>query len=78
MYAVTQLLEPERYPTVAALAGVDQVLAALARITEGSLDEHDHALAVDQWDCAHRLAATLEQIGLGNVVHDHVVDARGV
>ncbi|SDU44336.1 ATP-binding cassette domain-containing protein [Pseudomonas yamanorum] len=70
VYAVTQLLEPERYPTVAALAGVDQVLGALARITEGSLDEHDHALAVDQWDCAPRLVAALEHIGLGHLTAD--------
>ncbi|WP_460135417.1 ABC-F family ATP-binding cassette domain-containing protein [Pseudomonas sp. S1_E04] len=68
--AVAQLLEPQQFPTVAALAGVDHVLAALERITQGSLDGNDHALAVDQWDCAPRLAAALEQIGLGHLNAD--------
>lgn len=69
-YHVAQLLEPERYPSVAALAGVDHILTALARIAQGSLDEADYALAVDQWDCAARLEVALEQIGLGHLHAD--------
>lgn len=74
VYAVAQLLEPERYPTVAALAGVDHILAALDRIAQGSIDEDDHALAVDQWDCATRLEAELQQIGLGHLSADTRTD----
>ncbi|MGB5829018.1 MAG: ATP-binding cassette domain-containing protein, partial [Pseudomonas mandelii] len=74
VYAVAQLLEPERYPTVAALAGVDLILAALDRIAQGSVDEDDHALAVDQWDCATRLEAELEKIGLGHLNADSHTD----
>ncbi|MFG6203411.1 ABC-F family ATP-binding cassette domain-containing protein [Pseudomonas retamae] len=74
VYAVTQLLEPERYPTVAALAGVEPVLAALARIAQGSVDDADHALAVDQWDCATRLEAELQQLGLGRLDADSPTD----
>jgi ATPase subunit of ABC transporter with duplicated ATPase domains len=75
VYAVAQLLEPERYPSVAALAGVDPILAALERIAQGSVDDHDHALSVDQWDCAARLAAQLQQIGLGHLNADSRTDA---
>lgn len=74
VYGVAQLLDPERYPTVAALAGVDHILAALARIAQGSVDEDDHALAVDQWDCATRLEAELLQIGLGHLNADARTD----
>ncbi|MCS3839199.1 ATPase subunit of ABC transporter with duplicated ATPase domains [Pseudomonas sp. JAI111] len=74
VYAVAQLLEPERYPTVAALAGVDSILAALDRIAQGSIDDDDHALAVDQWDCATRLEAELEKIALGHLKADSRTD----
>ncbi len=75
IYAVAQLLEAERYPTVASLAGVAPILAALQRITQGSRDDADHALAVDQWDCAARLEAELEKIGLGRLNADSRTDA---
>lgn len=74
VYAVAQSMEPERYPTIAALAGVEHILAALRRIAQGSIDEHDHALAVDQWDCATRLEAQLQQIGLGHLSADARTD----
>jgi ATPase subunit of ABC transporter with duplicated ATPase domains len=70
VYAVAQLLEPERYPSVAALAGVEHILAALQRIAEGSMDDDDHALAADQWDCVTRLQAQLQQIGMGHLSAD--------
>ncbi|MGH8389574.1 MAG: ABC-F family ATP-binding cassette domain-containing protein [Pseudomonas sp.] len=75
VYFVAQLLEPERYPSVAALAGVDHILAALARIAQGSVDDDDHSLAVDQWDCAARLEAELQQIGLGHLNAEAPTDA---
>ncbi|WHS57915.1 ATP-binding cassette domain-containing protein [Pseudomonas sp. G2-4] len=75
VYAVAQLLEPERYPSVAALAGVEHILAALERIAQGSVDDDDHSLAVDQWDCATRLEAQLQQIGLGHLNADSRTDA---
>lgn len=70
VYAVEQLLDPERYPTVAALAGVAPILAALKRIAQGSVDDDDHSLAIGQWDCAARLEAQLQQIGLDHLHAD--------
>jgi ATPase subunit of ABC transporter with duplicated ATPase domains len=75
VYAVAQLLDPEHYPTVAALAGVAPILAALERIAQGSVDDNDHSLAIDQWDCAARLEAHLQQIGLGHLHADTRTDA---
>ena len=75
VYAVAQLLEPERYPSVAALTGVEPILAALERIAQGSVDDDDHLLAVDQWDCAMRLEVQLQQIGLGHLNADSRTDA---
>ncbi|CAH0147149.1 ABC-F family ATP-binding cassette domain-containing protein [Pseudomonas brassicacearum] len=75
VYAVAQLLEPERYPSVAALAGVDHILAALDRIAQGSVDDDDHLLVVDQWDCAARLETQLQQIGLGHLNAHACTDA---
>lgn len=74
VYAVAQILEPELYPSVAALAGVEHILAALERIARGSLDDDDHSLAVDQWDCAARLETHLQQIGLGHLSADARTD----
>ncbi|MBA1202043.1 hypothetical protein G7009_09780 [Pseudomonas capeferrum] len=39
---MAQLLEPECRPSVAALAGVDHILAALDRIAQGSVDDVHH------------------------------------
>ena len=70
VHFVSQLLEPERFPTVAALAGVEHILHALQRITDGSLDDDDHALAMGNWDCAMRLSAELDLNGLGHLSAD--------
>lgn len=75
VYAVSQLLEPETYPTVAALAGVDHILAALDRIAQGSVDDDDYLLVADQWDCATRLEAEMQQIGLEHLNADARTDA---
>ena len=74
-YAVAQLLDPQRYPNIAALAGVEPILAALQRIALGSIDDGDHSLAIDQWDCAARLEAQLQQIGLGHLNAETRTDA---
>ncbi len=70
VHVVSQLLEPERVPTVAALAGVEHILRALQRIAEGSLDDHHHTLAMGHWDCAARLSAELDLNGLGYLSAD--------
>ena len=70
VHVVSQQLEPGRFSTVAALAGVEHILQALQRITEGSLDDHDHALATGHWDCAARLRAELDLNGLGHLTAD--------
>jgi len=75
VYAVAQLLDPLRYPNIAALAGVEPILAALQRIALGSIDDGDHSLAIDQWDCAARLEAQLQQIGLGHLNAETRTDA---
>jgi ATPase subunit of ABC transporter with duplicated ATPase domains len=70
VHVVSQQLEPERFSTAAALAGVKHILQALQRITEGSLDVHDHELATGHWDCAARLRAELDLNGLGHLAAD--------
>ncbi|MBB5371203.1 MULTISPECIES: ATP-binding cassette domain-containing protein [unclassified Janthinobacterium] len=70
MHYVPQDLAPEHYPTVAALAGVATVLAALSRIADGSLDPDDYALVGDRWDAATRLRQALDEIDLPHVGPD--------
>lgn len=70
VHYVAQELEPERYPTVAALAGVTALLAALERIAAGSIDEADYALVGERWDAHARLRQALDAIGLRHVNAD--------
>ncbi|CDG80979.1 ATP-binding cassette domain-containing protein [Janthinobacterium agaricidamnosum] len=72
VYYVAQHLDPLRFPSVAALAGVDAVLAALARIAAGSVDAAaaDYALMADDWDAPARLMGSLAGIGLGHLAPD--------
>ncbi|WP_425253158.1 ABC-F family ATP-binding cassette domain-containing protein [Janthinobacterium sp. NFX145] len=67
VHYVAQELDPQRYPTVAALAGVSNLLAALARIAEGSIDEADYALVGDRWDAQARLRQALDALDLRHV-----------
>ncbi|MFZ4874727.1 ATP-binding cassette domain-containing protein [Janthinobacterium sp. Mn2066] len=67
MHYVPQDLAPDRYPTVAALAGVASVLAALDRIAAGSVEPDDYALVGERWDVAARLRQALDEIGLPHV-----------
>src|SRR5450830_424965 len=70
MHYVPQELDPVRYPTVAALAGVATVLAALSRIADGSLDPDDYALVGDRWDAPARLRQALDALNLRHVDAD--------
>ncbi|MGK5027781.1 ABC-F family ATP-binding cassette domain-containing protein [Janthinobacterium sp. RB2R34] len=70
VHHVPQELSPEHFPTVAALAGVDMLLAALARIASGSIDEEDYALVGERWDAGARLQQALDEIGLGQLLPD--------
>ncbi|GKS74208.1 ATP-binding cassette domain-containing protein [Acidovorax sp. SUPP950] len=56
--------------TVAALAGIDTVLGALARLEAGQGDEADLLLADGQWDCAARWRRALDGVGLGHLSPD--------
>lgn len=70
VYYLAQEPDPSRFSTVAALAGMDARLAALARITQGGLDEHDYALVADHWDCETVLRGELADMGLANLQPD--------
>ena len=67
VHYVEQDLDPQHYPTVAALAGMDALLAAFARIAAGSVDADDYALMGERWDAPARLRQALDEIGLPQV-----------
>ena len=56
--------------TVAGLAGVGPVLAALERIEAGGLEARDFDTVGEQWDIRQRLAQALERAGLGQLGPD--------
>ncbi|KAF0811313.1 putative ABC transporter ATP-binding protein YheS [Andreprevotia sp. IGB-42] len=70
IYHVAQEPDPATYPTVAALAGVAPVLAALARIASGSLNEADYTCVAERWDCAAQLDGALAAAGLPHLHAD--------
>src|SRR5258708_4952305 len=57
-------------PSVAALAGLQPALEALARIEGGSCDARDFERLADRWDLRQRLQAQLELAGLGHLRAD--------
>ncbi|AWH31806.1 ATP-binding cassette domain-containing protein [Stenotrophomonas sp. SAU14A_NAIMI4_8] len=66
------LLPTPGYPprgTVGELAGVGKVLAALARIEAGSIDEQDFACVGDRWDLRERLQQQWQSMGLPDDLH---------
>ncbi|APA66541.1 ATP-binding cassette domain-containing protein [Janthinobacterium sp. 1_2014MBL_MicDiv] len=67
LHCVAQELDPQRYPTVAALAGMDGLLAALERIAAGSVDADDYALVGERWDAPAKLRQALDEIDLPHV-----------
>ncbi|MYM23520.1 ATP-binding cassette domain-containing protein [Duganella sp. FT135W] len=59
--------------TVAALAGVQNVLSALARIENGSADPVDFDAVGEQWDMRERLQSELDRHGLPHLRPDTLV-----
>ncbi|SHN25068.1 ATPase components of ABC transporters with duplicated ATPase domains [Duganella sacchari] len=60
----------ERQGSVATLAGVQPVLAALARIQEGSIDAADFDAVGERWDVRERLQSELDRCGLPHLRPD--------
>ncbi len=58
---------------MAEVLGVDDTLAALARIEAGNVQEADFELIGDDWDIAERSIAELGRLGLGNINLDRKV-----
>ncbi|WP_409269244.1 ABC-F family ATP-binding cassette domain-containing protein [Massilia sp. BHUDP2] len=67
VHYLSQQVDQARDGTVAALAGVQDVLDALARIEAGSIAEADFALVGERWDLPARLRHALDQAGLGHL-----------
>jgi ATPase subunit of ABC transporter with duplicated ATPase domains len=63
VYYLSQQISNDGDATVAQLAGVRPVVAALARIEAGSSDPADFDLVGDGWDIRQRLQLELERIG---------------
>lgn len=57
--------------TVADLAQVGQVIAALQSIEKGSIDLYDFDTVGDQWDIRERLHILLDRHGLGHLTPDY-------
>lgn len=58
--------QPQATPqtTIADAMGIDMILAAIARIEAGSIDETDFDTVGDDWDIAERAVAQLDGLGL--------------
>lgn len=67
---VAQRTDWHDQPSVAALAGLQPALDALARIEGGSCDARDFERLADRWDLRQRLQAQLELAGLGHLRAD--------
>lgn len=65
-------LAPEA--TVAALAGVDAALDALARIEAGGIDVCDFDRVAGRWDLRHQVRALLDRNGLGHLHPEQPAD----
>lgn len=68
-YLPQQIIGGEQ-ATVASLAGVAPILAALARIEAGRADPADFEAIDDRWDIAQRLSTELQRHGLGHLSAD--------
>jgi ATPase subunit of ABC transporter with duplicated ATPase domains len=64
---VPQLVSCPPGATVASMAGVRDVLEALDRIEAGGVDAADFDRVADRWDMRQRLAALLDEHGLGHL-----------
>lgn len=67
VHYISQQVDQEREGTVATLAGVQDVLDALARIDAGSIEEADFERVGERWDLPARLRHALDQAGLGHL-----------
>lgn len=67
MFHLPQRIALPAGATVAALARIDAVLAALARIEAGSVDERDFDGVGEHWDVRQRFAVLLDRHGLGHL-----------
>ncbi len=59
--------------TVAEVMGVADIMAALARIEAGNVQQSDFELIGDEWDIAERTVAELGRLGLGHLDLDRIV-----
>ena len=71
LQAVAQEVGAAPGATVADLAGLGPVLAALARLESGTGTSDDLLLADGRWDVPSRWQKALDTLGLGHVPHDH-------
>jgi ATPase subunit of ABC transporter with duplicated ATPase domains len=70
VYYLSQRIANDGAATVAQLAGVQSIMAALARIEAGGGDPADFDLVGDAWDIRQRLDAELERQGLRHLRPD--------
>lgn len=78
VHYVPQQVLPAPDATVAEVAGIAPVLAALTRIEAGGVDAADFDQVGDRWDIRERLAAALDAHGLGHLRPDqHAAEASG-
>ncbi len=67
VHYLSQQVDGPQGSTVAALAGIDDVLAALARIDGGSVDTGDFELVGERWDLPARFRHALDAAGLAQL-----------
>ncbi|WP_165720505.1 ABC-F family ATP-binding cassette domain-containing protein [Bordetella trematum] len=67
VFYLAQQVAPGPQATVAALAGLQAPLAALARIAAGSSDPADFDCLDERWDLAQQLTQALQRSGLGHL-----------
>ncbi len=67
VHYVPQQVLPAPDATIAEVAGIAPVLAALARIEAGEVDSADFDRVGDRWDVRERLAAALDAHGLAHL-----------
>ncbi|MCC2971809.1 ABC-F family ATP-binding cassette domain-containing protein [Massilia sp. IC2-476] len=67
VFYLSQQLDQIDATTVAALAGLQEVLDALVRIEAGSFDAADFELVGERWDLPARLRHALDQAGLAHL-----------
>lgn len=67
VHYLAQQLSYHHYPTVAAVAGAQAIVAALQRIEAGSADPADFEVVGERWDIRQRLRGELDLHGLGHL-----------